>query len=179
MGAALIGAMAQLDAETAATASPIDYVHAFGGGKGNAELARALSGTNDTKSLAYKAAIRNVQRWANGTRTPSPEMAERIKQIAQATGKTDALTRDRLRQNGARVTFDGWIIVSPGGRHEKTSAVTLDVTLTGDALASTLDALAQGDTETAEAEFTAAVFAEYGIPQVVAVEDAERLDVFW
>ncbi len=179
MGAALVGAMAQLNTETADTATTLDYIRAFGGGKGNAEIARALSGTNDTRSLAYKAAIRNVQRYANETRTPSPETAERIKQIAQAAGKLDELTRDRLRQDGAHVTFDGWIIVSPGGPHEKSSAVSVDVNLSGDALAATLDALAQGDNETAEAEFTAAVFQEYGIPQVVAVEDAERLDVSW
>lgn len=44
----------------------------------NVEMALALSGSEDKKSKAYKAAQRNVQRYKDGTRKPSKKTLEKI-----------------------------------------------------------------------------------------------------
>jgi hypothetical protein len=62
----------------------------------NAQAAAILSGATDKKSLAYKAQIRNLQRYKNKTRTPKPSTLKRLQTIVVRRTR-------RLKSDGAQV----------------------------------------------------------------------------
>ena len=76
-------------------------------------FASALSGTTDKKSLPYKAALRNVQRWIKGTRTPSKATQEKLKQLRPAPHK---------------IKLDGTIAVNgQGKKYERKRSVEIAI----------------------------------------------------
>ncbi len=88
----------------------------------NASAAAALAGTDDRKSKGYKAAIRNVQRYANfmagkeGKQSRNPDNVT-VKTLTRAT---QAQGRARAKRNGIMVKkFKGKIKTSPKKKRGK------------------------------------------------------------
>jgi len=86
--------------------TPDKLLDAYGS---SAAFAADLAGTNDKKSNAYKAALRNVQRWRQGTRRPNKATQEKLNQLG----------KKRFAPKGKGVTLDGFIRVNGSGKPRK------------------------------------------------------------
>ncbi len=135
---------------------------------GNAEFAADLSGTTDKKSHAYKAALRNVERWRKG-RVPKRETRQKIADLMKTKEGALLIALDMLDIGGFDLEVDGDITISEDTRERQ-----IAVTLGPGELAPALAARNRGE----EQEVTRGILTAYGIhvdtdvPLVIA-RDAE------
>lgn len=100
-----------------ALAPPVgDFATALGlFGNRTGELAAAIAGTGDRKSHAFKAAMRNVQRYRDGTRRPTAATLNKIR--AAAMPKARAATIAAAKADGLNVkVLDALVAVSSDER---------------------------------------------------------------
>lgn len=151
-----------------------DALALFGGNK--RALAGAIAGTDDRKSKAFKAAARNVERYARGERHPKTAMLAKIRAAGAPLAR--AATLARMRTDGVDVPwFAGIVAVSADERYREVS----DVSIEPDMLAATgffADARA-GNWGQATDAFAAAWGSAYGIGYGVQWLDVDELDLEW
>lgn len=93
---------------------PRDVIEAIDEFGSNAAMAEWLSGTDNRKDKAFKAAMRRAQRYRQGSRHPSP--ADREKLLRGAGRLRTRKKRDRLRANGSQVKIHADIEISSDRR---------------------------------------------------------------
>jgi hypothetical protein len=81
----------------------------------NRAFAEALSGTTDTKSRAYKAAMRNVERWRRG-RQPRASTLDKIAALLRREEGAWEIALDQANYAGFEIDVDGEITVSEDTR---------------------------------------------------------------
>lgn len=138
----------------------------------NPSLAMLISGTRDKKSNAYKAALRNVQRYRQGTRHPTRRTMQRLRDVVKEARVKD--TAKRIRERGIRVSnLVADLRVSRDTRRRDVSDIELD-DRDADAIA---DAIEAGEWERA-AEYFEAGFAEaYGMPDTTEIESIDVIEL--
>lgn len=146
----------------------------------NPALAAALLGesrhTVDRSSRAYKAALRNVERWRRGETAPRAESRQRIAQAARSGTATRQRVRRAIGDRGAGVGVQvfGTVRVSADVRRRREGLPTGDrrQQIDHDALTPMVDAIARGEWGEAAAAFEMAFFDGLGIdPDQAEIED--------
>ena len=178
---ALAGAIASIRESTApAPTSVAGIVDLFGGGKqGNSALAVELSGTTDKSSKAYKAALRNVERYnapaGRQQRTPNAATQERLAKAAERKINADALAK--IKAKGITVHLAGRVIVSPSGtRPDERERDISGVYIAPEDVAPMVDELAGRHMNAAADEFNAAFFDAYGMGFAI-ISNVDTLDI--
>lgn len=121
--AAIIGAIETAQASAEVPSNVTELITMFGGGaRGKSAIAKELSGTNDKKDKAYKAALRNVERYykaeqgAGGQgRRPSKARRELLNRIAESQARMSV--KNQMRAQGASVKASGDVKVSEDERY--------------------------------------------------------------
>lgn len=118
-------------------------------------MAAVLADTTDKRSLAYKAALRNVERWRQGTRTPNRASRVKLARAARHAGT------DKYR-DGMHVEYDGCVLVSKDCRERHVEFVIPEGPHPG--VDGFLDAYDAADYGRCVGLFLAACRAAYGVP---------------
>lgn len=176
---AIIGAIVTARESAHAPATVTEAIEMFGGGKrGTSALAVELAGTSDKKSNAYKAALRNVERYRKGetgeggeTRKPGKAMREKLARIGEEQAK--AGVERQMRSQGASIEASGTVRVSEDERDRELP----ELYVPGEEMATILDAYHAGDYGAMAGEFTAAVMEAYAMPGIAHFTDIGQLDI--
>lgn len=134
----------------------------------NPRIAAALAGTTDKRSHEYRAAIRNVQRYRRGERTPSERTTSVLARIVGERPRTAATEPYR---SGATVTLSGAMRVSKDVRRR-----SLTIEVPGEYTGEPCDLYDAGDTADAAEAFDVAVWDAYGVP-AADLEELDEVDI--
>lgn len=93
--------------------TPDKLLNAYGS---SSAFAADLAGTSDKKSPAYKAALRNVQRWRQGTRKPNRATQEKLNEMG----------KKRFAPKAKAIKLDGYIRVNGSGKPRR-RAIDIDL----------------------------------------------------
>lgn len=155
-------------------------------GGSHPEMAAEISGTNDKKSKAYKAARRDLERYRRGERQPwetgrPSKTFDRLRDLARRRWQKITPTRldrtlDKIRGRGVVADFAGTITVSDDTRIRTFNNVYVPPRLLANAPDGNFFALAHsrqwdGATDT----FNQALFTAYGIGPFVEVNEVDFL----
>jgi len=154
----------------------IDTSNAFGVAQeryvSKSEWAAAIAGTSDRKSKAYKAALRNVERWTTEgaeKRKPSKAALEKLEGILKKDEQALELAIEGDEIEGVGIDFSGEIKVSNDSRYRR----GITFTLTPLETAQVVKALNEGKPGEANSIFWKA----YGIKEHVEVSSGSELQI--
>ncbi len=117
-------------------------------------FAAELSGTTDRKSNVYKAALRNVERWIQGTRRPSKATQQKLNQLGQ-----------KFSPKPSSITLDGVIAVNgTGSKYQRDR--TVDIAISEDEWEELQSAAEQGDVD----GFMATLAEAYGVGSIELID---------
>ncbi len=133
------------------------------------EMAAALSGSDDKKSKPYKAKLRNVQRYKDGSRKPSKKTLEALFPAVRDLLDTKPGKVARLAGPGT-VTINGQIAYSSDSRKR-----IIQAGLGAEKFRAFLTAGAAGDDSTAEDIVMAAYFKTGSSPGMVVEDPGARV----
>jgi hypothetical protein len=123
------------------------------------EMAAKIAGTSDKKSKPYKAALRNLQRYAKG-RTPKKAAREKVERAAKAIIKKEPDLIAKIAPSGT-ITVSGLIGYSDDVRDR-----TIEVDMDSDQMAEYFESNDPFDQETR-------IFSAYGVPGMY-IADRQR-----
>lgn len=136
------------------------------------EWAMALSGTTDTHSKYYKAALRRVERWTTGAQQKYKPSKASQQQNADLLSKDAKAIEQALEDDDIEavdVDFAGEITVSEDTRYRK----SIHFSMTRSEAGAVLAAMNAGKSKTASKEFWKA----YGIAEPVIVSSDAELQI--
>ena len=163
---AIIGAIETAQSSAEVPHSITEAIALFGGAaRGKSAIAQELSGTSDKKDKAYKAALRNVERYykaeqgAGGQgRKPSKATLAKLARINESRAK--AGVKQQMRTQGASVKVSGYVRVSGDERYRTLP----ELFVSPDAMDKILDAYEARALVTMEDEFNDGSFDAYDLP---------------
>lgn len=164
---AIIGAIETAQASAEVPHSITEAIALFGGGaRGKSAIAQELSGTSDKKDKAYKAALRNVERYYKAERgeggqgrKPSKATLAKLARINESQAK--AGVKAQMRAQGASVKASGTVRVS---ENERERGNIPELFISPDAMGKILDAYEAHQLVTMEDEFNEGFFDAYDLP---------------
>lgn len=134
-------------------------------------MAAAIAGTTDKRSREYRAALRNLQRYRQGTRRPSTRTLERMRRVSTPLARRRRLSD--IRANGFTASLAALVRVSADERFRQIDAQYVPP----EALGRFVDAAERGRWGAAADAFGAAFFNAYGIGAGATLLDVDSLNI--